>query len=359
MHALCSNISGILESGPLALATVITQSGSAPRTVGARMLILPDGSIRGSIGGGRYEALAIAQGEAIIKNNGNACILFFDLNSAGDMDMICGGDILVLIEHITPTERNMAFFEKAARAERENKSFVFVTELNFPQNDILKPNAGNTAATGMAIRHIMVRGEGSPSLPDELGPEIASVWQRSTPFIRQAGDSLWLLEPMLPAERIHILGGGHVSLALARMAEVTGFATSVLDDRQEFANHTRFPHSRVLTPPSLGEADMHKYFADCRPGERDAIVIVTRGHAFDRDALAAALRTSAGYVGMIGSSAKRKQIYASLLKGGFGEDDLKRVYSPIGVAINAETPEEIAVSIMGQLIQWRRGALGE
>lgn len=357
MHALCSNISNLLAAGPLVLVSIITQTGSAPRTAGARMLVLPDGSIRGTIGGGRYEAEAIQEAFDLMQNGGGARSMFFALNKAGDMDMICGGDILVLIEHIEPSERHIRFFAKAAQAEREDKSFAIVSLLDFPFNVLMDPSSQQAINSGTVTRHLVLRGEEQPALPGELGPHLAQAWDSSAPFARLAAGNVWLMESFLPVERIHIIGGGHVSLALARLAGGTSFSTSVLDDRPEFVNETRFPDSKLVQPESLAEQYVDDYFAKARPGARDAVVIVTRGHAFDRDALAAALRTKAGYIGMIGSSPKRKQVYDSLLQSGFIQEDLKRVHSPIGVSIGAETPEEIAVSIMAQLIQWRHGVL--
>lgn len=357
MHALCSNISKILATGPLVLASIITQSGSAPRTAGARMLVLPGGAIRGTIGGGRYEAEAIQEALNLMQSGGNARSIFFALNQAGDMDMICGGDILVLLEHLEPSERNLSFFAQAAQAEREDKSFAIVSMLDFELDDLFTPSPKRPVNNGTVTRHLVLRGEDPPALPGELGPHLALAWASSAPFARLAAGNVWMLESFLPAERIHIIGGGHISLALARLAESVSFSSSVLDDRAEFVSEARFPHSWRVRPESLSEKHMAEYFAETRPGPRDAVVIVTRGHAFDRDALAAALRTKSGYIGMIGSSPKRKQVYGSLLQSGFTRDDLRRVHSPIGVSIAAETPEEIAVSIIAQLIQWRHGAL--
>lgn len=357
MHALCTTISNQLALGPLVLVTIVTNSGSAPRTAGARMLVLPDGSIRGTIGGGRYEAEAITHSLELMESGGNARSLFFSLNKAGDMDMICGGDILVLLEHIEASDRNKNLFGKAALAELDGRSFAFVSQLNFSFNDLFLPNKDSPIHNGTVIRHFVLRGDDSPALPSRLGPDLASAWSAPAPFARLADGSAWLMEAFLPPERVHIFGGGHVSLALARLADSTGFLVNVLDDRADFVSEARFPQAKRINPPSLSEHNLDAYFAEARPDVRDALVIVTRGHAFDRDALASSLRTKAGYIGMIGSSSKRQQVYDSILQNGFTQDDLARVHSPIGVAIGADTPEEIAVSIMAELIQWRRGAL--
>jgi xanthine dehydrogenase accessory factor len=122
-----------------------------------------------------------------------------------------------------------------------------------------------------------------------------------------------------------------------------------MDDREEFANRERYLMAK--------EVRVLESFTDCIKGlgRDDYVVIVTRGHLHDRDVLAQALRTQAGYIGMIGSRAKRASVYESLMREGFTEKDLVRVHNPIGLPIGADTPEEIAVSIVAQLIQVRAG----
>lgn len=364
MHALCARINKALNSGPLVLASIITQSGSAPRTAGARMLVVPDRPIQGTIGGGRYEAESLSLALELLKkppaqpdsHKIPAYAVFFALNSASDMDMICGGDVLVLLELISPTAHNIDLFSAAAEAERNDAAFILASRLDFEEKELFALS-GQEPGVGCTEREMFIQGRQYPGLSTDFKNTLEEAYVVNAPFIRNLAGASWLFEPFLPAERIHIFGAGHVSLALARLAADTGFSSSVIDDRAEFANSTRFPHSQLLRPPSLKESEIGSYFAQSNPGGRDAIVIVTRGHAFDRDALAAALRTDAGYIGMIGSSPKRRQVYASLLESGFTEQDLSRVFSPIGLSIRAETPEEIAVSIMAQLIQWRHGAL--
>ena len=153
----------------------------------------------------------------------------------------------------------------------------------------------------------------------------------------------------LPSKTIYLVGAGHVSREIARISNHIDFQTIVIDDRIEFANQQRFPDAdEIIVCPGysgvFGEA----------PIDRDSfIIIVTRGHHFDKEVLAQALKTPAGYIGMIGSRKKRDTIYQALLTEGFKSHDLARVQCPIGLAIDAETPSEIAVSIVAQLIQHR------
>ncbi len=367
MQNLCLTILNSLLTGTsLVLASIITQSGSAPRTAGARMLVYPDGSIWGTVGGGRYEAETMRAAWALLGSHREASgsggampakIMRFALNNAGDMDMICGGDVLILLELISPYEQTKNMFELAAKAQEAGAPFLFASSLSFAQ-DISDPACLNGVADG-SITRLLYLPEHCETLPAGAPArnELLQGIKAPAPFISPQPCGPWLLEPFSERERIHIIGAGHVSKALADIAETTGFATIVLDDRAEFATRERFPHSRLVLPPDLSEKSLDNYFGVTPINRHDAVVIVTRGHAFDKEALAASLRTGAGYIGMIGSSAKRTQIYDALLKNGFAQNALQRVHSPIGLPIGAETPEEIAVSIMAQLIQWRRGKL--
>lgn len=149
-----------------------------------------------------------------------------------------------------------------------------------------------------------------------------------------------------------MFGAGHVSRQVAKLAKMVEFRVVVLDDRETFANGERFPEAddiRVL-------AHFDQAFSGLAIDADSYLVILTRGHGHDQTVLAQALRTSAGYIGMIGSRAKRTAIYQALLKQGFSRADLDRVHSPIGVDIGAQTPEELGVSIVGELIYKRAGS---
>ena len=160
-----------------------------------------------------------------------------------------------------------------------------------------------------------------------------------------------LADPVSAAGTVYIFGAGHVSLALARLTTMVDFRTVVLDDRRQFASKERFPKADDVHVLENFKAALEGLFID----PNSYMVIVTRGHSHDKTVLAQALRSTAGYIGMIGSRRKRAAIYDALLAEGFTQADLDRVHSPIGLAIGAETPEEIAVSIIGELIAKRAG----
>ena len=150
---------------------------------------------------------------------------------------------------------------------------------------------------------------------------------------------------------MYLFGAGHICTFVAPLAKMVGFRVAVIDDREEFANRERFPNAdEIIVCPFADAFDRIAISANAY------VAIVTRGHLHDRDVLNAALQTDAGYIGMIGSRRKRDIIYASLMKEGFSAARLKEVHSPIGADIGGETPEEIAISIVAELIAERRSA---
>ena len=149
--------------------------------------------------------------------------------------------------------------------------------------------------------------------------------------------------------QVVIVGAGHVGQALATLCHFVAFKTIIIDDRPEFASWERFPTAGdILVQSSLADCFSNVTITgDCY------VVIVTRGHAFDQAVLSQSLRTPAGYIGMIASKAKRDTIYKSLLSEGITMEAIKRVRSPIGLSIGAQTPEEIAISIVAEMISVR------
>jgi len=129
---------------------------------------------------------------------------------------------------------------------------------------------------------------------------------------------------------------------------MVGFHVTVIDDRAEFANHERFPEADTVIVDGL-----ETVFDQLNVTVASYIVILTRGHLYDQGVVEKSIATKAGYIGMIGSKRKRNLIYQSLLENGIAQEALDRVCSPVGVPINAQTPEEIAVSIVAELIQKR------
>ena len=158
------------------------------------------------------------------------------------------------------------------------------------------------------------------------------------------------IEPIEGTPTLCIFGAGHVAQPLARMAKATGFRVEVTDDRMKFANHARFPEADLVLVDSFPEAA-----AKMTLGRNSYAVVVTRGHRGDADALQAALARDLRFVGLLGSRPKMVHVFTELGHRGVTPDALARVHCPLGIEIGAQSPEEIAVSILAEMIAVRRG----
>lgn len=338
MNDIFESVIDVLRKGEDAVfCGIVESSGSAPRTSGARMLVLSGGSIFGSVGGGAVEGACQAKAEQMLQGNEIHHFLSFDLNSvkAADAGMVCGGAVRVLLQRVSA--EHLPFFERIEQLRRESQRPVLLTVMPPEQTPLL---AVWTLRDGLAGAGL------SEKLTGELARKAVKTRQS---FSLEEDGVLVFAEPVIAPTVLHLVGAGHVALATAKVAAFAGFEVVVMDDRSEFASVERYPEAR--------EVRVLENFDGClgRLGPDDYVVIVTRGHLHDRDVLAQALGTSAGYIGMIGSRSKRDAVYRSLLESGFTEQDLARVRCPIGLPIGADTPEEIAISIVGELISERAG----
>ncbi|MBI5664223.1 MAG: XdhC family protein [Nitrospirae bacterium] len=163
------------------------------------------------------------------------------------------------------------------------------------------------------------------------------------------GKVLVYIEPVVSEPRLIILGAGHVGKTLSTVARFSGFHVTVTDDRDEYANRKNIPHAHDIIVRDFGNI-LEQIAVD----GNTYIVIATRGHNHDLDALKSALGTEAGYIGLLGSRRKKALLFRTLRDEGFGDDAVNRVITPVGLPIGSVTPEEIAISIMAQIIQHRR-----
>ncbi|MGB9434703.1 MAG: XdhC family protein, partial [Candidatus Acidiferrum sp.] len=156
------------------------------------------------------------------------------------------------------------------------------------------------------------------------------------------------VEPILPQPVVYLFGGGHVSMAVAKAAQAAGFGVGIVDDRGSFANAERFPMAQEIY------LNFEEAFEKLHPNASSYLVIVTRGHKEDMRVLAWAVRTQARYIGMIGSRRKVLGVYKALEKDGYRMEEFERVFAPMGLEIGALSPEEIAISIVAELVAVRR-----
>lgn len=160
------------------------------------------------------------------------------------------------------------------------------------------------------------------------------------------GKMEFFIEPVNSAAHLIIFGGGHVALPLAKIASMTGFIYSIVEDREEFVTQSRFPDAESLIQAAPDKIEDKVKFVDS-----DYVAIVTRSHELDYQALKKVLVHPVKYIGLIASKVKKKQIFEQLTKEGHTEKELSQIHSPIGLDIAAQTPEEIAISIVAELIK--------
>lgn len=329
-----------------ALATILAVRGSSPRHVGTRLLVRKNGSIVGTIGGGLFEAqVQQFAWDALKSGNSHRALFSFQGKDAQSLEMICGGDVEVLVEFVSAADkaREQMFGRLMEIAEARSSAFFF-TSLEIPRG-----------GSGGQVNHLLLDGQGHGygSFPGHESAIKAIPPQRllkPAQFIEvpDAGIQAFL-EWFHPTGTVFIFGGGHVGARVAHLAGFVDFKVVLLDDRIEFANNEKFPDADQV----IVLDDFKNSFEKLEVNEDSYVVIVTRGHAHDKTVLTQALRTRAGYIGMIGSRRKTKLILESLLQEGFNREDLQRVHAPIGLPIGGETPEEIAVSIIAEMVQFR------
>jgi xanthine dehydrogenase accessory factor len=335
------------------LATMIRQTGAAPRHAGTKFLIMEDGSFAGTIGGGLLEAQVLEGAKKVLKTHAPLRLNFIlKGKDVEKTDMICGGDAEIFLEPVSPENPNcLDIFKRVIDVNRRGGAGVVATIVNEHQWQSEHIPKMFMDPEGERIGSL----SGIREAEEALRHEIKQVLVKGEPNIiichDDEGNELEIfVEPLASEPILYVFGGGHVSLQIVPLAASVGFKVVVVDDRAEFADPDNFPQAwKVHEYPFEGVLD--KFSVD----ESSYFVIVTRGHIHDKTVLSQALRTPAKYIGMIGSRRKRNMIYDALLKEGFTQDDIDRVHAPIGLDIGAETPEEIAVSIVGELIKVRAG----
>jgi xanthine dehydrogenase accessory factor len=342
----------------LALATLITRVGSAPRGVGAKYLIKEDGSSFGSIGGGCVEA-EVWQGAREVMRKKEGEILHFNLTAEqlAEGGLICGGNIDIFVEPLQ--EEFIPIYREVMKMQQKGGAGVLATVIS---RDRVIPKGERSKAL------FKISGEKVGSLFDgkeleqRILEESEALLNEKKPrvIVLRSGrgeDASWkqmevLLEPILSEPTIYIFGAGHISQQLSPLAKRVYFKVVVIDDREMFANRERFPEADEVIVSEFEEC-FDRFSID----ESSYIVIVTRGHLYDGFVLEQAVKTNARYIGMIGSKRKIRTLYQNLMEKGIPKETLNRVHAPIGIDINSETPEEIAVSIVAELIKVRGGSV--
>jgi xanthine dehydrogenase accessory factor len=299
-----------------ALATIARARGSTPVPAGTKMLVGSEGRLIGTVGGGCVEADVI--GAALdAQAHRRPTLVTHHLNAdlAGDLGLSCGGTVDIFVEPLIADDAYLRVLDQAASAD----------------SGLVRTATAWEATTGPVKTF-------EPLTRDRHGA--AATLTRDGRFVE---------ERLTPAPRVFVFGAGHVGAAIARAAAAAGFRVTVIDDRADYADTTRFSEGIAVLA-----ADVDSALARYPLTAGDAVVIATRGHRNDALILERVAPSPAGYVGLLGSRRKKIVVTKGLTAAGVPAKSLRRVRVPIGLAIGAVTPEEIAVSVVAELIAWRR-----
>lgn len=333
------------EAKPFVLAAVIDAVGSTPQKAGANAIIEPAGRIWGTLGGGCLEAESRQRALRTL-DEGKADVFDLKLDEVTGWDdgLICGGQVRILVN--PSAESNASAYEEALAAASNQGSGVLATVISHPRH--ARGKAFWTADTDIAQHHELYAGHERAVL-ERIRLEQAGIFHTNG----KTDEAIELyLEPVVSAPHLIIAGGGHIGQAVCRLGSMLGFEVTVVDDRPAFANTECHPDAK-----STVCGDIAQELASMEIGPNTYVLIVTRGHRHDGAVLAACIHSKARYLGMIGSRRKSLLIRKSLLEEGLATaGEMERVVSPIGLDIGAQSVEEIAVSIVAQLIAVRRKA---
>ena len=330
------------------LATLIHRAGSAPRAVGAQYLVKEDGTSLGSIGGGRVEAEVWQEAKQVMER-GEGKVLHFQLTAeqSAEGGSVCGGNIGIFLEPLK--QEFLDIYRRVLKIKQKGGSAILATLVSLDHSSVkgrgLKILLGSSGDKVGALLHgellerrVLSEGE---SLFKEKKPRVLVVNLEN-----QKAEIL--LEPIASEPTVYIFGAGHISEQLSPLAKKVHFSVVVIDDRAMFASRERF-----VDADEIIVSEFESCFDRLSIDESSYLVIVTRGHLYDGLVLERAVQTRARYIGMIGSRKKIQTLYQNLMEKGISKDSLDRVNAPIGLDINSETPEEIAVSIVAELIKVR------
>ncbi|MBI2872205.1 MAG: XdhC family protein [Chloroflexi bacterium] len=351
MKAVFEEALRMLEAGqPIALATVVHTRGSTPQGPGAKLLVRQDGSAVGTLGGGCVEGDIWFAARELLREGDGPVFRDYYLNEeiAARDGLVCGGSMYFFIEPVRNPEDLLSTVKEVVAAYRGGPPVALATVVN----------AGGGAKMGSRL---LVRQDGTTvgtlgssdldQMAIEAGLELMPLGHNRH-LMTASGDEVFI-EGYTSPPTLVLMGGGHVNKAVAQIAQTIGFRVMVQDDRPEFASRERYPMAE-----QVAVAPYDRGLESFQISTNTAIVVATRGHRYDDLALEAAARSPARYVGLIGSKRKTILIFEQLLKRGVPLERIKEVHAPIGLDIGGRSPEEIAVSIVAELVQFWRGGTG-
>ena len=313
------------QDGRVALATVVGTWGSAPVGVGGQMVVAPDGRFEGSVSGGCVEGEVIAEAEDILAD-GKPKTLTFGVadETAWQVGLPCGGQIKVFIERLDEAS-GPALLDRAIKARSTRRGLVIRTRLDDGRREFFERE-------------------------DDRGDEqVRQHFANGESELQETPDGEVFLHALVPPARVLVIGATHIGQILAQLVKLAGYEVVVIDPRTAFAAETRFPGIRLDTEwpqDTIPKIGLDPYTA--------VVALAHVGH-IDDEALKLAMRSDCFYVGALGSKRNHAKRMQRLKEAGFADAEIGRINSPIGINIGAQSPPEIAIAIMAQLVLALRG----
>ena len=320
------------EGEDVALATVVRTWGSGPRGPGAKMAMTKDARIAGSVSGGCVESAVVEEGREVLET-GKPKLLRFGVSdeTAWDVGLSCGGTIEIFVEALTD-----ATYEPLRSAFEEERAIAKATVIKgepLGQTVVVDDGTSDERAIAEAARKALDNGRSEHVSINELEVELEV-----------------FVDVELPPPLLIMVGGVHVAVALTSIADALGYRTVIVDPRGVFGSEERFPHAGELIREWPDKA-----LKKLTINRSTAIATLTHDPKLDDPALEVALPSQAFYVGALGSKRTHEKRRRRLLERGVTEEELARVHAPIGLSIGSRSPEEIALSVMAQIVATRNG----
>ncbi len=323
------------EKQTVALATVVQTWGSAPRKVGAKMALTPGGAISGSVSGGCVEGAVFEEGTAVLQAN-RPKLLHFGVadETAWDVGLACGGTIELFVEPL-----DTAVTQFIHTLIQNDEAGASITIIRGPEELL-----GRKLAVSRAGARVGTLGDAGLDTA-----AIAAEVKAANPQRVQLTDEVEVfIDTVRPAPTLIMVGGVHIAIALTSYAKTLGYRTLVIDPRRAFGSDERFPHVDQLI-----QAWPDKAFAEVKITPETAVALLTHDPKIDDPALKIILKAKPFYVGALGSNKTHAKRVERLQGYGFSDAEIGRIHGPIGLNIGAQTPEEIALAIMAEIVQAR------
>ncbi len=334
---------GFARAGePMALATIVGVRGSTYRREGARLLLTRSQQMVGNISGGCLESDVMVVADEVMRT-GRPRVVTYDLTADDDvvwgLGLGCNGAVDIFIEPVDPAQEVFALYRRAVAEER---SLVVVTAL------------GGAVAPGARLAvwpdGVRVGTLGDPDLDQRAVRTAEAALQEGASRVHtlaaRGGEASCFVEVVRPPIRLVVCGAGHDAVPVVQMASALGWRVVVVDSRERFLTPQRFPGARQFVRAEPAEA-ARRVPVD----RRTYVVVMTHNYLHDRDLLRGFLATEVPYIGMLGPRIRTEKILADLRRDGVRvtDDDLARVYGPVGLDLGGETPEEIALAVVGEI----------